>query len=344
MTTIVKRMFVIEQHLMRRTRSEILKMGKHLNMNAMFIKRTLDRYAETRDVQDRPRTGRPRSQRTKKLIKAVREKIRRNPRRSIRKLAKEHHISVTSMHTVCRKDLGTYPYKLQKCQMLSEITKQKRVQRAKGMLKRHEAGTLRNLVFSDEKLFTVEAAFNHQNDRILAKSMNAIPESMKKVRRSQKPASVMVWAAVSSEGRSPLVFIDKGVKINKEVYVKEILEGALVPWTNSLYSDGDWTFQQDGATSHTANITQRWCKDHCPRFLPKEEWPPCSPDLNVLDFCVWSVLEKEACATPATSLNVLKERLVKTWSNIDQNIFRAAVNDFPRRLKAVIKSKGDHFE
>ena len=118
MTTIVKRKFVIEQHSLNKMRSEILKMGKHLNLNAMFIKRTLDRYSETRDVQDRPRQGRPRSQRTHKLIKAVREKIRRNPRRSIRKLAKEHQTSVATMHTVCRKDLGTYPYKLQKCQML----------------------------------------------------------------------------------------------------------------------------------------------------------------------------------------------------------------------------------
>lgn len=103
MMNILKRKFVIEQHLRKKTRSEILKMGKHLNLNAMFIKRTLDRYAETKDVQDRPRQGRPRSQRTQKLIKAVREKIWQNPRRSIRKLAKEHHTSVASMHTVAER-------------------------------------------------------------------------------------------------------------------------------------------------------------------------------------------------------------------------------------------------
>ena len=63
MKTIFKREFVIEQHRKKKTRSEILKMGKDLNLNAMFIKRTLDRYAETKDVNDRPRQGRPRSQR-----------------------------------------------------------------------------------------------------------------------------------------------------------------------------------------------------------------------------------------------------------------------------------------
>ena len=103
MKTIFKREFVIEQHRKKKTRSEILKMGKNLNLNAMFIKKILDRYPEAKDVNDRPRQGRPRSQRTKKLIKAVSEKIRRNPKSSIRQLAKEHNTSVATMHTVCKK-------------------------------------------------------------------------------------------------------------------------------------------------------------------------------------------------------------------------------------------------
>ena len=91
-------------------------------------------------------------------------------------------------------------------------------------------------------------------------------------------------------------------------------------------------------------MTQQYCEDHCPRFLTKEEWPPSLPDLIVFDFCVWSVFEGEVCAIPATSVKVLKKRLVKAWAEIDQKIFRAAADDFPRRLRAVIKSKGVHFE
>ena len=85
MKTIFKREFVVEQHRKKKTRSEILKMGKDLNLNAMFIKRTLDRYAETKDVNERLQQGRPRSQRTK---------------RSIRQLAKEHYISRNNAYSV----------------------------------------------------------------------------------------------------------------------------------------------------------------------------------------------------------------------------------------------------
>ena len=56
----------------------------------MFIKRTFDRYVETKAVQNCPQPGQPGSQKTKNLIKAVREKLQRNPRRSIRQMAKEH--------------------------------------------------------------------------------------------------------------------------------------------------------------------------------------------------------------------------------------------------------------
>ena len=53
------------------------------------------------------------------------------------------------------------------------------------------------IVFSDEKVFTVEAQFNHQNDRVLAKHSSDIPKDILTISHHQKPESVMVWAAVS---------------------------------------------------------------------------------------------------------------------------------------------------
>ena len=86
-----------------------------------------------------------------------------------------------------------------------------------------------NLIFSNEKLFTFEAAFNHRNDRVTSKSLQNIPSDLKKVRRTQKPAPVMVWAAASSEGKSPLIFVPKGVKINKKIYIDKVLKNGLMP-------------------------------------------------------------------------------------------------------------------
>ena len=58
-------------------------------------------------TQDHPRTGRPRTARTPKKIKAVRERIRRNPRRTIKGMAESLGISPYSMLSIVKKR----PYK-----------------------------------------------------------------------------------------------------------------------------------------------------------------------------------------------------------------------------------------
>ena len=55
-------------------------------------------------TQDHPRTGRPRTARTPKKIKAVRERIRRNPRRTIKRMAESLGISPYSMLSIVKKD------------------------------------------------------------------------------------------------------------------------------------------------------------------------------------------------------------------------------------------------
>ena len=72
-------------------------------------------------------------------------------------------------------------------------------------------GTLPNLVFSDEKKFGVEHHFNTQNDRVWSRNGD---EGSRVVARKQCPASVVVWAAITESGRSPLLFVDQGVKLN----------------------------------------------------------------------------------------------------------------------------------
>ncbi|CAF1670370.1 unnamed protein product, partial [Adineta ricciae] len=77
---------------------------------------------------------------------------------------------------------------------------------------------------------------------------------------------------------------DKG-SVDHERYIKEVLPVAL-KYGNKIFGD-DWIYQQDGATAHTHNLTQKWCKDNFPSFLDKEYWPPNSPDLNSLDYSIW---------------------------------------------------------
>jgi hypothetical protein len=47
--------------------------------------------------------------------------------------------------------------------------------------------------------------------------------------RKQGPASVMVLAAGTVEGRSLLVFIGQVVKVNQQMYRQKVLNRALMP-------------------------------------------------------------------------------------------------------------------
>ena len=55
---------------------------------------------------------------------------------------------------------------------------------------------------------------NSQNDRIIASSTSSIEEKFRYVGRTQKPKSVMVWAGVSAIGRTQLICVPPGMKIN----------------------------------------------------------------------------------------------------------------------------------
>ena len=138
------------------------------------------------------------------------------------------------------------------------------------------------IIFSDEKISSVEAQFNSQNDRILAKSADSTPSSINSVYRRPKPASAMVWAAISENWRSPLIFVKKGDKLNANSYIEDILTPAHVEMKKH-FKDDSFTFQQDSAPSHAANKTQDSCESHFPAFWRKELWPPSSPDLNNLE-------------------------------------------------------------
>ena len=50
------------------------------------------------------------------------------------------------------------------------------------------------VLWADEKLFSVQAIHNSQNDGIWIQNLNSVPVEQRTAFRRQKPDSVMVWA------------------------------------------------------------------------------------------------------------------------------------------------------
>ena len=103
---------------------------------------------------------------------------------------------------------------------------------------------------------------------------------------------VMVSAGVSWNGKTRIHFINTNtVKVNADRYLT-LLENDLLPDCRALHRGGEFIFQQDGATSHTANKTQRYLSNQNINFIKKLEWPPMSPDLNPMDYAIWPALRE----------------------------------------------------
>lgn len=335
---------VIALYLGGKSQVAIVRALQHLNVNKSFVSRTIARYRDIGSVAPRPKSGRKRTATSPEMVRKVKKRIERNPRRSGRQMARELNISQYAIRQILKNELGLKPLKFQKVQDLTDAQKKARLEKAKELLRLAESGELPNLVFSDEKPFVVSQYVNKQNDRVYLPKRSAENLNRRLATRTQAPAMVMVWAAVTADGRSPLVFIDRGVKINAEYYRENILEGALKPWARKHFGRRPWTFQQDSAPSHSARVNQEWLKNNVPRFISTAQWPPKSPDANPLDYCAWGILQSKVGTKKYQSVDHLKQALCREWAKIPQSHLRAACDGFIGRLKAIIHAKGDQFE
>lgn len=315
-----------------------------MKFSLSFVYKTIKRYNETNSLKDRARIGRPRSKSTARAIALVKGRIRRNPRRSVRKLAKDLQMSKSTAHRIIRQHLKLKAYKRVQVQMLSDTDKKRRRQKAKALLQRFTDDDVKQIIFSDEKMFTVAEKVNKQNDRLYAASKDNLSPAVLKVRKAEFPAKIMVWGAVCSKGPLKLKFVDPGTKVNTEYYKNDILSEVLLPEASRLFPTGNWCFQQDGAPSHTSRATQAWLKAHTPAFITKEEWPAKSPDLNPLDYSIWGILESKVNIKSHTSIEFLKKAIQREWAKLSEETCAQAVQDWRRRLRACCKAKGDHFE
>lgn len=80
------------------------------------------------------------------------------------------------MSRIIKEDLGLGAYWTSTGQRLTETLRQIRVTRAKKLLQQYAKNSHRQIFFTDEKVFTVEEKFNHQNDIVYAHSSQEAAE------------------------------------------------------------------------------------------------------------------------------------------------------------------------
>lgn len=318
---------------------EIFNQIKCLGASRNFVYYTLKRYRETSSLDDRPKSGHPRTVRTPANIKLIRERLRRNPCRTQKKMALQANISRISVNRILKYDLKVKAYSRRKVHYLNERLRKLRPERCRQLLKRHDPKRI---------LFLLR-----RNLRQKKSSTDRTTNFMLKVReRSQllgaissvhnHPASVCGGCFQRRGLSAP--FLPKRVQNEGTKLSKRHLETVVKPLSTTLFDNKDWIFQQGSAPSHKAKSTQKWLMDNLPGLISAEEQPSWSPDLYPLDYSFWVELELKECRKSHPNLASLKRALTRGAKRIPLKKIRAAIDEWPTRLRACIKNKGGHFE
>ena len=313
--------------------------------------RLIKQIDSTGSVERKKGSGRPRTTRCPENVETVQELVMSqedNPgtHKSVNAIARETGISRSSVQRIVKKDLQLKCFKRKRAQDLTEDSKLKRLVRAKQLLNNYPKSMVPFIFFTDEKLFTVAAPVNAQNDRVYAASnmrKRVLPAKRLLTTRSTFSQSVMVSVGVSMMGCTDLIFVEPGIKINGQYYRDVLLAQHLLPSIQSIAGDY-FIFQQDSAPSHRARETIAMLTEETPSFITPLLWPPNSPDLNPVDYKIWGILQERVYKTRIRDVNHLRQRLIEEWSKFDQSIVDHAVEQWRARLKACVKNSGGHFE
>lgn len=145
--------------------------------------------------------------------------------------------------------------------------------------------------------------------------------------------SLMFWGCAQYKGVGDLIGILGTV--NAQSYIEILEEG--IPSTVKKLNLLSFLFQDDNASSHRAKDVEIYkSKNHIKSL---REWPANSPDLNIMED-IWHLFKDRVRKREPTTIGELQQFAFEEWPKIPVNEVQQKIRSLPRRLAALIKTKG----
>lgn len=194
----------------------------------------------------------------------------------------------------------------------------------------------KQVIFSDETVITAYAVNPYKI--VWTKHVEGLNPRLVVPAVQGGGSKMMVWGCISKYGFHDLALLEGSV--NAEAYITT-LTNHLLPVIEDYFQGQEIVFQHDGATIHTAHATRAFLATNNIRVL---EWPPHSPDLNIIEHA-WHYMKMEIYKLlPAKSKDDLwskAESIMQTMWNPDMTAkITRLYENMPNRIEAILAADG----
>ncbi len=288
----------------------------------------VQRWRNERSVADAERSGRPRCT-TDDTDQEIGLYSDAHVNALPRDIARELELPV-SARTVARRrieiDLHTFVQRQEHA--FTEIDLRRRIAFAEGYSSWTESDW-RRVLWSDHTLFTLD----HQTRDYVTRPPGKACDSKYLGQKERLQGAVWLWGCFCADGLGHAELYEGTLDARR---YQSILALNLVKSAHTFWPRGQWWYQQDNASPHTAGTSRAWFHNHGIDII---DFPPWSSDLNPIEN-LWNDLKRRVYAHHPQTMEELEHFIVAEWQATELIFCSRVCLSVPQRLQLVLANKG----
>lgn len=310
------------------------EIGRLVGKSHATVQTVLKNYKTNGSLSSKQRSGRPKIFTPREEV-LIERKIKKDPKLTASEIAAElleetgKSCEANTIRRVLKRK-GYHSRTARKKPFISEKNRRKRLEFARSHEK-YGNEFWSKVIFSDESKFNIYN--NDGRTKVWRKPNTALEKSNMVGTVKHGGGNILVWGCMSEAGVGNLVFIES--TMDRFMYLN-ILKNNLKNSASKLGLGESFIFQQDNDPKHTSRLVQEWLVYNTRQLRT----PPQSPDMNPIEH-LWDELGRRLKKRHIRSKSELKTALEEEWAQIQPSVTKKLVESMPRRMKAVINSKGN---